>query len=281
MPASSYAIEVRSGRFSNEISWSLECNGRYVISDGPYGNFLSRLWGASVHAYSVDLPPLSSCVLSMHDSWGDGWDDATWSGLGQNDITLGWGYSGTHSFVVPQSPSSPFRHAEEGLGVTGQAATMLTEAAAKKAIEQKMGMHPTPKEAGVGQGRRPGAHLSSAAAGALDWALDPLLDPTTDKIGDAAGDGLKRVIADYVEEDKADVARDVISDTVSEGTKNTIGELTIFLFFGGATLSISACLYWLMCVVISSFGVAFVGALVAAVAASLYGGGAPEMYALR
>ncbi|EOD03712.1 hypothetical protein EMIHUDRAFT_221854 [Emiliania huxleyi CCMP1516] len=94
----SHSFVVRTGRRSNEMSWGLECNGRHVLSGGPYGTWYSH--EDSVHTYSLDLPPLSTCTLSMQDLWGNGWDDATWSGLGQKDITLGWGHSGSHSFVV-------------------------------------------------------------------------------------------------------------------------------------------------------------------------------------
>ena len=101
-PVTAYWIEVQGGRRSNEVSWSLACNDRHLISDGPYGTWYSHQ--DSPHAYSVDVPPLSSCILSMYDTWGNGWDDATWSGLGQEDITLGWGHYGILSFVVPHHP---------------------------------------------------------------------------------------------------------------------------------------------------------------------------------
>ena len=44
------------------------------------------------------------CHLYMHDSRGDGWQGAEWSGLGQDGLTLEDGFEKTFTFVVPHLP---------------------------------------------------------------------------------------------------------------------------------------------------------------------------------
>jgi len=44
------------------------------------------------------------CQLYMHDSRGDGWQGAEWSGLGQDGLTLEDGFEKTFTFVVPHLP---------------------------------------------------------------------------------------------------------------------------------------------------------------------------------
>ena len=56
---------------------------------------------------SAVVSPGMLCQLYMHDSRGDGWQGAEWSGLGQGGLTLEDGFEKTFPFVVQHLPPAP------------------------------------------------------------------------------------------------------------------------------------------------------------------------------
>ena len=64
------------------MSWDLRCGGAVVLSSAPYtgSDFQTE--------YTVSLSPGTECELVMRDSYGDGWNGATWSGFGQDGLTM-------------------------------------------------------------------------------------------------------------------------------------------------------------------------------------------------
>jgi len=100
-PLAYYTITTTPGSYPSEVSWDLRCGGTVVLSSAPYtgSDFQTE--------YGVSLSPGVECELHMHDSYGDGWNDATWSGLGQEGLTVASGYEEKKSFVVPFAPPSP------------------------------------------------------------------------------------------------------------------------------------------------------------------------------
>ncbi|EOD15697.1 hypothetical protein EMIHUDRAFT_211284 [Emiliania huxleyi CCMP1516] len=85
-----------------KVSWDLWSGGTVVLSSAPYAS------GEPFQAeYGVSLSPGVECELVMKDSYGDGWDGASWSGLGQEGLTVASGSEERKSFVVPFAPPSP------------------------------------------------------------------------------------------------------------------------------------------------------------------------------
>jgi hypothetical protein len=93
--ASAAEITVSSDSWPSEVSWTLAC------SDGA-----TTVSGGSPFAGSSTALPGATCTLTMYDSYGDGWDGALWSGLGQS-FSLRAGSSQAETFVVPPSLPSP------------------------------------------------------------------------------------------------------------------------------------------------------------------------------
>ena len=58
-------------------------------------------------SFSGVASPGMLCRLAMHDSRGDGWQGAAWSGFGQEGLTLEDGFEKSVTFVVPHLPPSP------------------------------------------------------------------------------------------------------------------------------------------------------------------------------
>ncbi|EOD13863.1 hypothetical protein EMIHUDRAFT_212395 [Emiliania huxleyi CCMP1516] len=95
----------------SEVSWALECDGvEAPLTGGPYSDDFPG------YSHAFTATPGSRCVLTMRDSYGDGWDGATWSGLGQRGITLASGSSDTHVFIVTADGASPY-HSEYPFGL--------------------------------------------------------------------------------------------------------------------------------------------------------------------
>ena len=96
-PPPEYVVHVTSGRYPNEVGWTLAC------SDGP-----TLRGGAPFTGIISEVVEGSSCTLTMTDSYGDGWNGATWSGLGLR-ITLEsqYGRSWTKTFEAGPSTSPP------------------------------------------------------------------------------------------------------------------------------------------------------------------------------
>ena len=83
--------------YNTEVGWDLSC------SDG------ASLSGGAPFTGSLNVAGGSTCTLSMTDSYGDGWNYASWEGFSQS-ITLASGAAGSQTFVVlvpPAPPSSP------------------------------------------------------------------------------------------------------------------------------------------------------------------------------
>ncbi|EOD08755.1 hypothetical protein EMIHUDRAFT_459945, partial [Emiliania huxleyi CCMP1516] len=73
-------------RYECYVSWDLWCGGTVVLSSAPYAS------GEPFQAeYGVSLSPGVECELVMKDSYGDGWNGASWSGLGQEGLTVASG----------------------------------------------------------------------------------------------------------------------------------------------------------------------------------------------
>ena len=91
-------ITVSSGDYPDEVGWTLSCSD---------GSFLS---GIAPYTGSLDVAMGSSCTLSMTDSYGNGWEGATWMGFGQS-FTLATGASEALTFSImlwpPLPPSLP------------------------------------------------------------------------------------------------------------------------------------------------------------------------------
>ena len=84
----SLQIVVNGGIYVNEVGWALSCADGSTLSGGnPYD-------GTLILAASGGL-----CTLSMTDAYGDGWNGAMWTGLGQS-ITLKDGHSGKKTFLA-------------------------------------------------------------------------------------------------------------------------------------------------------------------------------------
>lgn len=110
-PAAFSGVIVESGRYPEEVSWALECDGvEAPLTGGPYSDDFPG------YSHAFTATPGSRCVLTMRDSYGDGWDGATWSGLGQRGITLASGSSDTHVFIVTADGASPY-HSEYPFGL--------------------------------------------------------------------------------------------------------------------------------------------------------------------
>ncbi|EOD07263.1 hypothetical protein EMIHUDRAFT_198648 [Emiliania huxleyi CCMP1516] len=76
--------------------------GFVVLSSVPYTGSDECRWGLCPDfqtEYGVSLSPGVECELVMKDSYGDGWDGASWSGLGQEGLAVADGYEERKSFV--------------------------------------------------------------------------------------------------------------------------------------------------------------------------------------
>ena len=80
-PAAVYTITTTGGSWEREVSWTLICEGEEVISQSAR----DAAWHAT---YLVSLSVGMQCTLLMCDSYGDGWNGASWTGLGQVALTL-------------------------------------------------------------------------------------------------------------------------------------------------------------------------------------------------
>ena len=98
-PALTSAVSVTNDRWNNEVTWELTCDG-----------LAAPITGGSPYSEMHAVPP-GTCTLVLMDSYGDGWQDATWTAPGWTDrsFTLAAGLSSdTVSFYAgPQPPSPP------------------------------------------------------------------------------------------------------------------------------------------------------------------------------
>ena len=85
-------IAVSSGAYRSEVGWSLSCSDGTAISNGvaPYSNT------------NVAIADGATCTLTMTDTYGDGWNGATWTGFHQS-TTLASGAAGSFTFIVDGS----------------------------------------------------------------------------------------------------------------------------------------------------------------------------------
>merc|ERR1712185_796139 len=89
-------IVVTGGTYSAEVSWALSCDDGTAVSGGnPYGPTPVM---AALGAF---------CTLTMTDSWGDGWNGATWLGLGQS-LTMPSGSGPLLVSFTAGNPLPPF-----------------------------------------------------------------------------------------------------------------------------------------------------------------------------
>ena len=93
-------ISVTNDAYNGEVSWALTCDGLSAPITGGAPHLDGTTWSA----------PLGSCTLHLSDSYGDGWQGATWTAPGWTDqsYSLASGSNDTVSFFVSyQSPSPP------------------------------------------------------------------------------------------------------------------------------------------------------------------------------
>jgi len=105
-PLAYYTITTTPGEWPSEVSWDLRCGSprEDVLSSAPYAGLDEcGLCPDFQTEYRVSLSPGVECELVMKDSYGDGWDGASWSGLGQEGLTVA-GSKERKSFVVPFAP---------------------------------------------------------------------------------------------------------------------------------------------------------------------------------
>ena len=131
--------------------------------------------------------------------------------------------------------------AEKKLGET--AGEEVMEQVAKKTTT----MMTTAEEAAMKNLAKNLKGVGTLGAGVLvGMALDPVLDPTTDKMGDAVGDAVQKAASNFVDDDKADFARNTTSEGVSEALKGTVGagiiEIIYLYIVGGLTFTAAALL---------------------------------------
>jgi len=89
-------VSVTDDTFANEVSWELTCDDSTLITGGA--NYFE----------SQTVPP-GSCILILRDSYGDGWQGATWTAPGWTDqsFTLDSGYSDSVSFSISSPLPAP------------------------------------------------------------------------------------------------------------------------------------------------------------------------------
>ena len=92
-------VIVTEDSYNHEVTWELTCDG-----------LAAPITGGSPYSEMHAVPP-GTCTLVLMDSYGDGWQDATWTAPGWTDrsFTLAAGLSSdTVSFYAgPQPPSPP------------------------------------------------------------------------------------------------------------------------------------------------------------------------------
>ena len=109
-PLAYYTVTTTPGSWPSEVSWDFWCGGEVVLSSVPYTGSDECRWGLCPDfqtEYGVSLSPGVECELVMKDLYGDGWEGASWSGLGQEGLAVADGYEERKSFVVPFAPPSP------------------------------------------------------------------------------------------------------------------------------------------------------------------------------
>ncbi|EOD14409.1 hypothetical protein EMIHUDRAFT_451815 [Emiliania huxleyi CCMP1516] len=100
-PLAYYTVTTTPGSYPSEVSWDLRCGGTVVLSSAPYtGSDQCGLCPDFQTEYGVSLSPGVECELHMYDSYDDGWNGASWSGLGQEGLTVTSGSEEAKSFVV-------------------------------------------------------------------------------------------------------------------------------------------------------------------------------------
>ena len=93
-PTVSSPITCGGGMYASEVGWTLTCDGVFVASGGA--PFSGGPFTAS-----------GSCVLSMTDSFGDGWNNNIWNGFGTTiTMTTGSGPTPT-TFSIGGQPPPP------------------------------------------------------------------------------------------------------------------------------------------------------------------------------
>merc|ERR1712167_348938 len=116
----SYLVEVDGGYYPWEVSWYLtgpDADSNEVSfygmesesGDGYYYNYYSDVRHITVH-----LQPDQQYTVNMKDSFGDGWNGASWNLLNANSQLVAgpfygpsWGYSDDETFITVDPTISP------------------------------------------------------------------------------------------------------------------------------------------------------------------------------
>ena len=97
VPSHYSRISVTDDNYPGEVSWELACDDLALPIKG----------GADYTA--THAAPLGSCTLQLMDSYGDGWQGATWTAPGWTDLsfTVPSGHEHIVSFYIGPAPPSP------------------------------------------------------------------------------------------------------------------------------------------------------------------------------
>ena len=94
LTGSTSEIAVSPGSFPNEVSWTFACpSGSSASGGAPFSGSLSATSG-------------EKCTLTMADSFGDGWNGASWTGFEQSFMMFD-GQSMVETFQIPAYPPPP------------------------------------------------------------------------------------------------------------------------------------------------------------------------------
>ena len=97
-PGYNITVNINTASWANEISWNITSAGVIVASGGNYNNY-------NTYTTTVCVPS-GPLVFNMYDSWGDGWNGATYSITGNNTLTgvttggLAFGSFGSNTFSI-------------------------------------------------------------------------------------------------------------------------------------------------------------------------------------
>lgn len=89
-------VACTSGSFPSEVSWELNCADSTSLSGG-----------APFTAVSVTVEANATCILTLMDSFGDGWNGAEWTGFGEQYSMPSGPKEANETFVVQHSPPPP------------------------------------------------------------------------------------------------------------------------------------------------------------------------------
>ena len=89
-------VNVPGGSYPGEVSWTLSCAGMCEDDD---------ISGTAPYDATHSVPPGAACTLAMVDSYGDGWNGASFNApgwiAGGGAFEIAGGATGSASFTAP------------------------------------------------------------------------------------------------------------------------------------------------------------------------------------